>query len=139
MASQTKSRWKPEELERHRKSLLLLLARLQGDLDQMTDEALQSNSYQNSQSNLSNAPVHMADIGTESYDLEFTLGLIENEQTVLEEIREALERIEAGNYGRCEGCEKPIAKARLQALPYTRYCIECARREELEEQGHAEA
>ena len=70
----------------------------------------------------------MADVGTENYDQEFTLGLIENEQGTLEQVNEALGRIDAGKFGRCVECGEPIAKPRLQAMPYTRHCIQCARK-----------
>lgn len=120
---------KSEELQAYRQALLNLRARLRGDLDQMTDEALKRN-QPDSSGNLSNVPLHMADVGTENYDQEFTLSLIENEQETLEQIQDALSRIEAGTYGRCQECGGPIAKPRLQALPYTRHCIECARKVE---------
>ncbi|WP_435007513.1 TraR/DksA family transcriptional regulator [Tundrisphaera lichenicola] len=117
---------KPQDLAAYRETLLDLQARLRGDLDQMTDEALRRG-QPDSSGNLSNVPLHMADVGSENYDQEFTLSLIENEQDTLGQIREALVRVEAGSYGRCEECGEMIAKPRLQALPYARYCIECAR------------
>ena len=123
---------KNDELDSYRNVLLDLRARLRGDLDQMTDEALRRNQNETS-GNLSNVPLHMADVGTENYDQEFTLSLIENEQSTLEQVLTALGRIEAGTYGRCEECQEAIAKPRLQALPYTRHCIQCARK--LETQG----
>jgi DnaK suppressor protein len=123
---------KSEERESYRQVLQGLRARLRGDLDQMTDEALRRHQPESS-GNLSNVPLHMADVGTENYDQEFTLGLIENEQGTLEEINAALSRIEVGTFGRCEECSEPIAKPRLQALPYTRHCIGCARK--LESRG----
>jgi DnaK suppressor protein len=118
---------KTDEVETYKQLLLGTRARLRGDLDQMTDEALNRAGREGS-GNLSNLPLHMADVGTENYDQEFTLGLIENEQGTLEQINSALSRIEAGKFGMCEECAEPIAKPRLQALPYTPYCIECARR-----------
>ena len=120
---------KTDELESYRSSLLTLRARLKGDLDQMTDEALNRGNGDGS-GNLSNVPLHMADVGTENYDQEFTLGLIENEQETLEQVMEALARVDAGTYGTCQECGNPVAKPRLQALPHTRYCIECARKVE---------
>jgi DnaK suppressor protein len=117
---------KPEDLTSYQESLLGLRARLRGDLDQMTDEALRRG-QPDSSGNLSNVPLHMADVGTENYDQEFTLSLIENDQDTLGQIHDALRRIDAGTYGRCEECGEMIAKPRLQALPYTRHCIECAR------------
>jgi DnaK suppressor protein len=123
MASALKS----EELESYRQTLVSLRARLRGDLNQMTDEALKRNQPESS-GNLSNVPLHMADVGTENFDQEFTLGLIENEQLTLDQIQDALARINSGTYGKCEECGMAISKPRLQALPYTPYCIECARK-----------
>jgi RNA polymerase-binding protein DksA len=123
---------KSEELDGYRRALLMLRSRLRGDLHQMTDEALRRD-QPDSSGNLSNVPLHMADIGTENYDQEFTLGLIENEQGTLEQVNEALARLDRGKFGRCEECGEPIAKPRLQALPYTRHCIQCAR--QLETRG----
>ncbi|MEO6808009.1 MAG: TraR/DksA family transcriptional regulator [Isosphaeraceae bacterium] len=120
---------KPEELESYRNMLTGLRARLCGDLDQMTDEALRGNGRETT-GNLSNLPMHMADVGTENYDQEFALELIENGQATVAQINEALARINAGTFGRCDDCQSPIAKPRLQALPYARFCIECARRQE---------
>jgi RNA polymerase-binding transcription factor DksA len=117
---------KNDELESFRHTLRNLRARLRGDLDQMTDEALRRNMQSNS-GNLSNVPLHMADLGTENYDQEFTLGLIENEQETLELVNEALARLDKGNFGLCVECNGPIPKPRLQAIPYTRHCIACAR------------
>ena len=117
---------KAEDLDAYRTTLENLRARLRGDLDQMTDEALRR-SQPESSGNLSNVPLHMADVGTENYDQEFTLSLIENEQSTLELVHAAIARVDAGTYGRCEECQEPIAKPRLQALPYTPHCIQCAR------------
>ena len=118
---------KPDELGSFRELLLGLRSRLKGDLDQMTDEALRR-AQPESSGNLSNVPLHMADVGTENYDQEFTLSLIENEQSTLEQVLESLARIDAGTYGKCDECGEPIAKPRLQAVPYTKYCIQCARK-----------
>jgi DnaK suppressor protein len=82
---------------------------------------------QSGSGNLSNVPLHMADVGTENYDQEFTLGLIQNEQGTLELVNEALDRLEQGKFGSCVECGDGISKSRLQAIPYTRHCINCAR------------
>ena len=117
---------KKDELESYRTVLQNIRARLRGDLDQMTDEALRR-TQPDSSGNLSNVPLHMADVGTENYDQEFTLSLIENEQGTLELVHAALTRINGGTYGRCDECGEAIARPRLQALPYTPHCIQCAR------------
>ena len=119
--------FKAEELGPYRQTLQSLRARLRGDLDQMTDEALRRDNAGGT-GNLSNVPLHMADLGTDNYDQEFTLGLIENEQGTLELVNEALRRMEKGTYGQCAECSEPISKPRLQAIPYARHCIRCARK-----------
>ncbi len=117
---------KTQDLANYRRILITLRARLRGDLDRMTDEALRRESGAGGGSH-STMPLHMADLGTENYDQEFTLGLIENEQVTLELIQEALERMEQGKYGQCAECGTSIARPRLQAIPYARHCIRCAR------------
>lgn len=76
---------------------------------------------------LSSMPIHMADLGTDNYEQEFSLGLMDGERRLLVEIDEALARVEDKTYGICEGTGKPIAKARLEAQPWARYSIEYAR------------
>ena len=118
---------KGEELGLYRQTLQTLKSRLRGDLSQMTDEALGGDNGGGT-GNLSNVPLHMADLGTDNYDQEFTLGLIENEQVTLDLVNEALERMDLGTFGRCVECGDPISKPRLQAIPYVRHCIRCARK-----------
>ena len=75
-------------------------------------------------SNLSNMPIHMADVGTDNFEQEFTLGLIETERQILREIQEALARIDDGTFGVCQGTGKPIPRVRLEAVPWAKYTIE---------------
>ena len=84
---------------------------------------------------LSAMPVHMADLGSDTYEQEFVIGLMDSERRILLEIEQALDRIEQGTFGICEGTQKPIARARLEAQPWARYSIEYAR---MKEQGLAE-
>ena len=118
---------KNEDLVSYRQVLQTIRSRLRGDLDQMTDEALRRDTNGGS-GNLSNVPLHMADLGTDNYDQEFTLGLIENEQGTLELVNEALDRMAQGKFGQCVECGELISKPRLQAIPYARHCIRCARK-----------
>jgi DnaK suppressor protein len=69
--------------------------------------------------------MHQADAGSDAYDRDFALSLLSQEQDALYEIEEALKRIERGTYGQCEMSGKPIAHARLEAIPFTRYTVEC--------------
>ncbi len=118
---------KGEELGSYRRTLQTLKSRLRGDLSQMTDEALRLDNGGGT-GNLSNVPLHMADLGTDNYDQEFTLELIENEQVTLDLVNEALGRMDQGTYGQCVECGDPVSKQRLQAIPYARHCIRCARK-----------
>jgi DnaK suppressor protein len=115
------------EMEAYRPPLLALRKRLNGDVSHLADEALRMNQKEAS-GNLSSMPIHMADIGTDNFEQEFTLSLLANEEQVLGEISAALERIHEGTFGRCEECQGEIPKARLKVLPYTRYCVACARK-----------
>ncbi|MBN1343086.1 MAG: TraR/DksA C4-type zinc finger protein [Phycisphaerae bacterium] len=122
-----KSPLKKRELEVFRALLLAKRATLVGDVTNMTDEALRQD-RQTSSGDLSNMPIHMADLGSDNFEQEFTLGLIENSHAVLREIDEALQRIDEGGYGVCLGTGRPISKARLKAKPWAKYCIEYARK-----------
>jgi RNA polymerase-binding transcription factor DksA len=115
------------DLETYRDTLLTLRSRLTGDVSHLADEALRARGGEASGS-LSNAPLHMADLGTDNFEQEFTLSLLQNQEQALKEITEALERVRQGTFGRCEECEGVIPKARLQALPYARHCVACARK-----------
>jgi RNA polymerase-binding transcription factor DksA len=115
------------DLESYRRSLLALRTRLSGNISHLSEEALRTAGGESSGS-LSNTPIHMADLGTDNFEQEFTLSLLQNEGQVLEEIAEALKRLDAGTFGKCEECQGAIPKARLQALPYTRHCVKCARK-----------
>lgn len=114
-----------KELEVFRDLLLAKRRELVGDMSSMEQEALQSGDH-----GLSSLPIHMADMGTDNYNQEFTLGLVEKERTLLREINIALAKIQNGSYGMCEGSGKPIAKVRLEAQPWAKYSIEFARLQE---------
>ncbi len=122
----------PEELEKFRELLLRKRQELVGDVDNMKDDALKK-SRSDAAGDLSAMPIHMADIGSDNYEQEFTLGLIENEQNLLKEIDEALDRINNGTFGICLGTGKPISKARLKLKPWAKYGIDYVRQIETKE------
>ena len=105
------------DVEKYRKALLVLKGRLTGIVTGMRKEALEKE----------DAPSvdHLADHGTDHFDQDLTLALVENEQGTIQAIDDALERLDQGGYGLCEGCSKPIPKARLDALPHARFCLNC--------------
>ena len=97
------------------------------NVTEIEDEALKK-SRLDASGDLSSMPIHMADLGTDNYEQEFALGLMDGERKLLREIDFALERINNGTYGICTETGQPIAKARLEAQPWARYCIEYARK-----------
>jgi len=115
------------QLETYRQKLLTLGKRLQGNVESIQNEAFRKTGGEASGS-LSNAPLHLADLGSDSFEQEMSLGVLENEEQMLEQIAEALTRIEQGTFGRCQECGQEIGTERLQALPYTPHCIDCARK-----------
>ncbi len=120
---------KAAELSQYKKTLLELRQKLVVNVNFMEDEAL-GKSRQDASGDLSNVPIHMADVGTDNYDRDLTIGLIQNGEEELRAIDEALERIGNKTFGLCEECGKKVSKVRLEALPYVKNCIECQRREE---------
>jgi len=106
------------DLQYFRNLLLERRREIIGDVGSMESEAFKGGS------NLSNMPIHMADVGTDNFEQEFTLGLIESERQTLREIQEALVRIDNGSYGICMGTGKAIPRVRLEAVPWAKYTIE---------------
>ncbi len=109
------------DLQYYRNLLLERRREIIGDMGSMESEAFKGGS------NLSNMPIHMADVGTDNFEQEFTLGLIESERQTLREIQEALVRIDQGSYGICLGTGKQIPRVRLEAVPWAKYTIEYKR------------
>jgi RNA polymerase-binding transcription factor DksA len=112
----------PKKFQRQYKTwlrrLIGLRRRLLGETTQLEEEALKAGENDVSID-------HMADYGSDSYEQEFTLSLIESKSEALRDVDEAIRKIEVGTYGLCEECETLIPKARLEVLPHTRLCIEC--------------
>ncbi len=125
-----KTRLNDKQLEMFREMLLAKRAELLGDVRALTKDAL-GHSRRDSTGDLSSMPIHMADIGSDNWEQDFTLGLIANEQQLVREIDEALARIEDRTYGICLVTHRPITIARLRAKPWAKYCIEYARQREL--------
>jgi RNA polymerase-binding transcription factor DksA len=120
------------EIHYHQRRLLALKKRLGADLSALEAEALRATGGEAS-GGLSDVPTHPADLGTDAYEEEIDLSLLETKDQILLEINDALERIEHGTFGRCEECGREIPRVRLEALPYARYCIRDA--EHLQDQS----
>jgi RNA polymerase-binding protein DksA len=125
-APRAKQRLSAADLKRLRTMLLERRREILGDVNEMESETLKK-SRLDATGDLSSMPIHMADVGTDNYEQEFALGLMGSERKLIEEIDAALNRMENGKYGLCEGTGKPIPLKRLQAQPWARYCVEYAR------------
>jgi DnaK suppressor protein len=115
------------DIEHFKQMLLEKREEILANVNEMGDETLKK-SRGDAAGDLSSMPIHMADIGSDNYEQEFTLGLMDSERKLLKEIDDALQRVEHGTYGICEGTGRQIQKARLEAQPWARYCVEYARK-----------
>ena len=122
---------KKADIKVYKERLLEFRARLRGDVNALADAALNKTRSEAS-GDLSSMPIHMADVGSDNFEQEFTLSLMQSEEVTLEEVERALERIEDKQFSVCTECDGQIKKSRLNAIPYTAYCIKCA---EMLEQG----
>ena len=111
--------------KKYRKVLEALSSRVRSDADGMVDQ-VRSGSGGNGGSDLSNAPFHLGDMGTDEFLYDMNATLLVNEQYIVAEAREALNRLDNGTYGICESCGRSIASARLEAIPFARFCVKCA-------------
>jgi RNA polymerase-binding transcription factor DksA len=116
---------KQEALRQFRQQLEALGTRIGADVAAVT-ELVRGSSGGQAQGELSNAPFHLGDMGTEEYLHDLNTTVLENEQHLANEIVAALRRIEDGTYGVCAGCGKNIPRARLKAVPYALFCVTCA-------------
>lgn len=120
-----------KDLKRFQQLLIDFGARIRSDYQHLTHEALDAHAD-------SRSPTHLAELGTDAYEQEFSLRFAESDQHVLEEIDAALARIKDGTFGVCESCQaagKPpsrsrIPKTRLREIPYARNCVSCERERE---------
>ena len=114
----------PAELQEFEAALLDRRRILMGDFRALEEAETRDTSA------LSNLSTHLADMGTDSAESDMSLGRRASASSEIQDIDDALERIRDGTFGLCESCEKPILKARLDAIPYARLCLVCKQEEE---------
>lgn len=125
--------YKAADLQEFKTALLVLRARLSGDVQNLEHGALD-----HAEGADSRQPTHLAELGTEAYEQEFALRVAANDRNVIEKIDAALERVSEGHYGVCPMCQEAgrtpaksrIPKPRLRAIPYAELCVECERKRE---------
>ncbi len=107
----------------YKKVLLKTKDQIAGDIRTLSDE--NAGSGNDKSGDVSGHALHMADVATDMYDREFTLGLASNDRELLYDIDEALNRIQDGSFGVCAECKKSIPITRLKAIPHARLCLKC--------------
>jgi len=126
MASKKRNKTAPltkADRERLRQLLLSQRARLTRDMDSLKADTARGGEQDFSVD-------HMADHGSDNFEQDFNLGLLENTGQTLREIDRALAEMERGEYGRCRACGHAIPKARMEYIPWARFCVECQTRYE---------
>lgn len=118
-----------KELNDFRKLLMLRKDQLLEQIKHLSEDTLKK-SQREASGDISGYTYHMADVATDSYDREFSMGLASNERQVLYEFDDAMKKIEDGTFGVCEDCKDLISKSRLKAVPYARMCIKCQEKKE---------
>jgi DnaK suppressor protein len=111
-----------DDVAHFRSILLQKRRRLMGDVAMMSEEAL--GSEEGAVDN--HAPIHPAEVGSHSFEQEFTLDLLSHDGDRIQMIEMALEKIDEGTYGQCDECGARIPKGRLEMLPESIYCVKCA-------------
>ena len=119
-----KKKLNKKESQGFKKRILALKEEIIAEIKHIADDTLKK-SQKEASGDISGYSYHMADVATDTYDREFSLGIASNEREILYELDDALKRIEEGTYGICEDCKIMIAKKRLAAVPYARLCVKC--------------
>ncbi|MDD5292208.1 MAG: TraR/DksA family transcriptional regulator [Candidatus Omnitrophica bacterium] len=119
-----KKKFDKKILKEFKKLLIVKKEEINEEIDHISSDTFKR-SQKEASGDISGYTLHMADVATDNYDREFSLGLAGNERDVLHMIDYALDKIKDGSFGFCEECNKPITKTRLKAVPYAKLCIKC--------------
>jgi RNA polymerase-binding protein DksA len=128
-AGSKKRKMNKRDLNKFAKRLEEEKARLVEELSEL-EETVLNRSLRESSGDLSGYSLHTADVGTDAEERETAFQYATDQARLLNEVVDALRKIETGEYGICEICEKPIEKVRLEALPYARLCLKCQAKSE---------
>ena len=124
-----KKKFDKKELAEFKKFVLKRKEEILDDIKHISDDTLKK-SQKEASGDISGYTYHMADVATDTYDREFSLGIASNERKMLYELDDALKKIEEGTFGICEDCKNLIAKNRLKAVPQARLCVKCQQKRE---------
>lgn len=124
-----KKKFTKKDLKEFKKIVQKKKEQILDDLKHIADDTLRK-SQKEALGDISGYTYHMADVATDNYDREFSLGLASDERKSLYELDDALKRIEDGSFGICNDCKGTITKVRLKAVPSARLCIKCQQKRE---------
>ena len=124
-----KKKFSKSDLKDFKKIVLKKKEEIINDLKHISDDTLRK-SQKEASGDISGYTYHMADVASDNYDREFSLGLASGERKSLYELDDALKRIEEGTFGICDDCKSSITKIRLKAVPSARLCIKCQQKRE---------
>ena len=124
-----KKKYNKKELLGFRKIVLKRKEEIMENINHISEDTLKK-SQKDAAGDISGYAYHMADVATDTYDREFSLGIASNDRKLLYELEDALKRIDEGTYGFCEDCKSIISKTRLNAVPYAKFCLKCQEKKE---------
>lgn len=124
-----KKKYPKKDLILFKKLILKRKEEVLNDIKHIAEDTLKK-SQREASGDISGYAYHMADVATDTYDREFSLGLASNERMFLYELEDALKKIDDGTYGLCEECKNLIAKNRLLAVSHARLCVKCQQKKE---------
>jgi len=124
-----KNKFAKKELNEFKKIILKRKEEIDDEIKHISNDTLKK-SQKDASGDISGYTYHMADVATDNYDREFSLGLASNDRQSLYDLNDALKRIEDGTFGICEDCKRLITKIRLKAVPQARLCVKCQEKRE---------
>lgn len=124
-----KNKFTKKELKEFKKIILKRKEEIDSEIKHISDDTLKK-SQKDASGDISGYTYHMADVATDNYDREFSLGLASNDRKSLYELNDALKKVEDGTFGICEDCKHLITKVRLKAVPQARLCLKCQEKRE---------
>ncbi|MDD5156240.1 MAG: TraR/DksA family transcriptional regulator [Candidatus Omnitrophica bacterium] len=124
-----KNKFNKKDLAAFKKIILKKKEEITEGIKHISEDTLHK-SQKEASGDISGYTYHMADVATDTYDREFSLGLASNERKILYELDDAIKKIEEGTFGICEDCKRLITKTRLKAVPSARLCVKCQEKRE---------
>lgn len=124
-----KKKYSKKELSEFRKIIAKRKDEILDEIKHISEDTLKK-SQKEASGDISGYTYHMADVATDTYDREFSLGIASNGREFIYELDDALKRIDDNTFGICEGCKLVISKTRLKAVPGARFCIKCQEKKE---------